>query len=65
MDTPIKDAREKRGLTLVELSEMTDVSPSYLSEVERGLKLPNILIGQKIAKALRDKVARLWPPEDK
>lgn len=33
----IRELREKRGMSLRELSRMTDVSLAHLSEVERGL----------------------------
>ena len=32
--------RREKGLTLRELGKLTGISPSYLSEIEQGVKLP-------------------------
>ena len=34
----IKNLRKKKGLTLEELGERTDLTKGYISQVERGLK---------------------------
>ncbi len=36
----LKEARKKKKLTLRRLGELTGISPSYLSEIETGAKLP-------------------------
>ncbi len=38
----IKTAREKMGLTQFQLSEKIDVSPNFLGDIERGIKLPSL-----------------------
>ena len=38
----IKTAREKLGLTQFELAEEIDVSPNFLGDIERGIKLPSL-----------------------
>ncbi len=38
----IKTAREKLGLTQFELAEKIDVSPNFLGDIERGIKLPSL-----------------------
>ncbi|MFB6291072.1 MAG: helix-turn-helix domain-containing protein [Candidatus Bipolaricaulia bacterium] len=40
----LRSVRNSRGLTLDELSSRLDVSPSYLSEVERGNKIPSLKV---------------------
>ena len=48
----IKKYREKAGLTQEQLSEMAGISPDYLSEIERGKKIPSLKRFIKIANAL-------------
>ncbi len=48
----IKKYREKAGLTQEQLSEIAGISPDYLSEIERGKKIPSMKRFFKIAKAL-------------
>lgn len=50
--SPIKAFREYRGLTLQDLSIRTNVSVSYLSEIERGRKPGSISALARIATAL-------------
>ncbi|MCR8850595.1 helix-turn-helix domain-containing protein [Rossellomorea sp. SC111] len=49
----IKKMREKRGLTIIELSTKSGISKSYLSSIERGIqKNPSIQVLDKISYAL-------------
>ena len=48
----IKEARAKRGLTQEQLAEKTDITIVYLSELERGVKLPSLTVFVNIAEAL-------------
>lgn len=52
MRANIKKYREKAGLTQEQLSEIAGISPDYLSEIERGKKIPSMKRFFKIAKAL-------------
>ncbi|MFC5675956.1 helix-turn-helix domain-containing protein [Aeromicrobium endophyticum] len=55
--------REQRGLaqmSLRQLSELTDVSNPYLSQIERGLRRPSAEVLQQIAKALRISAESLY-----
>jgi transcriptional regulator with XRE-family HTH domain len=45
----ICDLRAERGLTLVQLGEQLGVSANYLSELERGLKMPSDLFVRKLS----------------
>ena len=49
---PIRAYREYRGLTLQELSNQTNLSTSYLSEIERDRKSGSIPALTRIATAL-------------
>lgn len=55
----MKRARYLAGLTQVELAEKAGVNPSYLSELERGLRPGGIKAIRKIADALGLRVADL------
>jgi len=48
----IKEARAKRGLNQEQLAERTDITIVYLSELERGVKLPSLTVFVNIAEAL-------------
>ena len=58
----IRTAREKRGVGLRELAKLIDVSPPFLSDVERGRRRPNPVIIANIAGALglTDTEHRRW-----
>lgn len=47
----IRRLRDERALTLEELARAAGVSPSYLSEIERGLKRPSSDVTAKVAQA--------------
>jgi len=48
----LKAARTKRQFTLGRLSEKADVSTSYLSELERGTRLPSAGVVCGLSRAL-------------
>ncbi|WP_075981933.1 helix-turn-helix domain-containing protein [Bacillus massilinigeriensis] len=49
----IAEIREKKGLTLSQLSKLANISKSYLSNIERGInKNPSLEVIQKLAKVL-------------
>lgn len=51
--TVMRQYRSKRGFTLAELSEMTDISTSYLSRIEKAERLCiSVQVMTKIVKAL-------------
>ncbi len=59
----IRQERQKRGLSLKELSEQAEVSRSMLSAVERGEKVPSVLVLDQIATGLGTSIARLLREE--
>ena len=48
----VKETRKSLKLTQEDLAEKADIGVVYLSEIERGLKSPSIVVFTKIAKAL-------------
>lgn len=49
----IQEMRKSRGLTQAELSQMVDLSPKYISNVECGFKTPKLNTFVSIANALQ------------
>jgi transcriptional regulator with XRE-family HTH domain len=48
----VEKYRKKQGLSLRKLAEMADITPSMLSQIERGLANPSIQTLKLLAKAL-------------
>lgn len=59
----IRLERTKRNLSQDELASQAGVSRSMLSEVERGIKVPSVLLLDHIATALGTSIARLLDDE--
>jgi transcriptional regulator with XRE-family HTH domain len=57
--TRIKTLREHRGMTQEELAEKAGVSRTYLARLETARQDPTLSTLEKLAKALRVKVAKL------
>lgn len=38
----IRDAREKLGISRNDFAEQVDISPNFLGDIERGVKLPSL-----------------------
>jgi len=61
----MRELREKRGLTQVEVSQRTGLPQPRVSELERGARVPNLLTMIRIAVALECKFADLASAFDK
>lgn len=48
----IREARKKKNYTQQKLAEEADIGEVYLSEIERGTKIPSLKVFMKIADAL-------------
>ncbi|NQD67646.1 helix-turn-helix transcriptional regulator, partial [Bacillus haikouensis] len=59
----IKDLRQERGLTLKDLSAKTDLSVSFLSQVERGSSSLAITSLKKIADAFEVPITQFFDSE--
>ncbi|MFI0898505.1 helix-turn-helix domain-containing protein [Streptomyces sp. NPDC020983] len=55
----IRGERRARGVSLERLAEVSGVSRSMVSEVERGAKTPSVLVLDRLATALGTSIARL------
>ena len=55
----VREIRNKRGLTQVELAERCGVPQSRISAIENGSRVPNIETVLRLAKALGCKVTTL------
>jgi transcriptional regulator with XRE-family HTH domain len=55
--------RQRRRLTLAELAATAGVSRSMLSDIERGAKVPTVLVFDRIATGLGTTIARLLDDE--
>lgn len=60
----IREFRRERGLTLTALAEKIDVSPSFLSGVERDIKKPSVTLLQKIGSILNLPLSFLMADSD-
>ena len=52
MGDRVREARKKLGLTQDQLSERLDVTLTYVSEIERGLKMPSMPLFIKMIEIL-------------
>jgi transcriptional regulator with XRE-family HTH domain len=55
----LRACRRARGLALERLAELSGVSRSMVSDVERGVKTPTVLVLDRLATALGTSIARL------
>ena len=52
MGNRIRDTRKKQGLTQEQLAEKVDITLEYISQIERGLKIPSMQVFIKLVEAL-------------
>jgi transcriptional regulator with XRE-family HTH domain len=55
----LQELRNKRGLTIQALAETADMSQTYVSNLEVGVKVPSLTTLIRLAAALHCKVADL------
>jgi XRE family transcriptional regulator, regulator of sulfur utilization len=55
----LRELRRKRGLTLDALAEAADMSLTYVSNLETGVKVPSLTTLIRLAAALKCKVPEL------
>ena len=56
----IREYRKERGLTLRQLAERAGCTPSYISQLEKGLTVPSLSMVGKLASALHIPVIDLF-----
>ena len=52
MGDRIKETRKKRGLTQESLAEKLDISIEYVSQIERGMKIPSMQMFIRLVEVL-------------
>ena len=61
----VRELRQKRGLTQVDLAERLGVPQSRVSEIESGSRVPNLVTMLRLSIALDCKPTALLAPFDK
>jgi transcriptional regulator with XRE-family HTH domain len=56
----IRHLRNRAGITQAQLAERVDISPEFMSRLERGLKAPSLDTAQKMANALGATLSELF-----
>ncbi len=59
----IRDLRERRGITQVQLAERVGITQAMLCQIERGTKNPSLQVGAEVAKNLSCKIEDLLAEE--
>ena len=60
MSNRLKEIRTEKGFTQKELTDLLKITPSYLSKIENGKKLPNVLLAVRLATILDCKVEDIF-----
>lgn len=55
----IKKYRKSRDLTQVQLAVAIGISPSYMSAIEQGVRVPSLKVLQKISKNIKIDIKEL------
>lgn len=56
----LKLVRKQLGMSLQDVADMTGLTKSYLSKIERGLNTPSIAVALKLSKALHINIDQLF-----
>jgi transcriptional regulator with XRE-family HTH domain len=65
-DTPLQELRSRKGVTLLELAEASEISESHLSRIERGVHAASPRVAARIASFFKNQITRdqiLFPGE--
>lgn len=62
-ENKIRFYREYEGLSQREVARRVQISSTEMSNIERGVKLPNVITAIRIAKVLKVTVEALWEAE--
>lgn len=57
----LKHYRENAGLTQQELADRAGTTRSYIAELEGGKKSPSVYLAQKLSRAVKSKVEKVFP----
>jgi len=59
MKTPLRLARERHGLTIVQVSASAGIDPGNLSRIERGVQVPSLELAERLAKQFEGELTEL------
>jgi len=59
MKSPLRQAREKRGMTLNALAKKVGSDVGNLSRIERGVQTPNVQLAERICREFNGDVSEL------
>lgn len=57
----IREIREKKGLTQLQMAEKTGISPSYYARIERGVEKPSLAFIEIVTKSLKIQSSEILP----
>ncbi len=60
----LRRERESSGLTLQQLSDLSDVAPSTIQKIEAGTMMPSVAVMMKVARGLRKKIGFFLDAEE-
>ncbi len=60
MVNKIKETRLEKGISQHELAQILNISVSYLNKVERGKRIPSLMLAVRIANVLDISVEELF-----
>ena len=56
----VKKIREEKNMSLQKLAILSGISKTHLSDIERNLKMPSLLVMIKISRALKVPITDLY-----
>ena len=56
----VKDVRQQKGMTIAGLARKSGVSAAHLSDIDKNVKSPSLLVVVRIAKALNVEITELY-----
>lgn len=57
----IREVREERNLSQIELGKLVNLDHSTISDYERGRRVPSMVVGFRLAIALQVPANEFWP----
>ncbi|EOF7604953.1 MULTISPECIES: helix-turn-helix domain-containing protein [Citrobacter] len=59
MCTPLRKMRVEKGLTISEVSKMTEIDVGNLSRIERGMQVTSLETAEKLSKFFEGKISEM------
>lgn len=55
----VREARQKQGLTQEQVAKVSGIGPTYISDIERGVRNPSYELLIELAKALKTPLSEI------